>query len=101
MQTFCKAVLAEAVAGIVCRNKRHCMLAFCESVPVWIGLSVRPCWQVLMWAFCEAVLAGAGKSNGLIVRLCWRELCRNKLHCMSAFCESVSVWVPEEAMDFL
>ena len=54
-----------------------------------------------MWAFCEAVLAGAGKSNGLIVRLCWRELCRNKLHCMSAFCESVSVWVPEEAMDFL
>ena len=30
----------------------------------WIGLSVRLCWRVLMWAFCKAVLAGAGRSNG-------------------------------------
>ena len=30
-----------------------------------------------MWAFCKAVLAGAGRSNGLSVKLCWRELCRN------------------------
>ena len=95
MQTFCKAVLAEAVAGIVCRNKRHCMLAFCESVPVWIGLSARPCWQVLMWARVCLCL-GAGRSNGLSVRLCWRVLirafckvpggCRKK---QWAFCEAV------------
>ena len=119
------------MAGIVCRNKRHCMLGFCEFVPVWIGLSVRPCWQVLMWAFCEAVpggcrkkqwtyceavmagivqkqaalhvgvlrvclCLGAGRINGLSVRLCWRVLirafckvpggCRKK---QWAFCEAV------------
>ena len=39
------------------------MWAFCESVPFWVGLSVRLCWRVSTWAFCKAVLAGAGKSS--------------------------------------
>ena len=32
---------------------------------------MRLCWQVLMWTFFKAVLAGAGRSSGLSVRLCW------------------------------
>ena len=24
-----------------------------ESVPFWVGLSVRLCWRVLMWALCD------------------------------------------------
>ena len=65
------------LAGIV-RDKQQCMWVFCESVPSWVGLSVRLCWR----AFCKAVLAGAGISNGLSVRLCWRVL-------MWAFCKAV------------
>ena len=30
------------------------MGAFYESFPFWIGLSVRLCLRVLMWAFCKA-----------------------------------------------
>ena len=71
------------------------MWDFCESVPVWIGLSVRLRWRVVTWTFCKAVLAGARKKQwafcqavragatkafclyvpfwiGLSVRLCWR-----------------------------
>ena len=38
-----------------------------------------------MWAFCKAVLAGAGRRSGLSVRLCWQEL----RVLTSAFCKAV------------
>ena len=46
-----------------------------------------------MWAFFQAVLAGARRSRGLSVRLSWRELWKDKQQCMCAFCESVPFWI--------
>ena len=68
VSAFCKAVLAGAgrssgsgLSGKLCWqelcDKQHCMWAFCEFFPVWMGF-------FLDGAFCEAVLAGVVEMTG-------------------------------------
>ena len=52
---------------------------------------LRLCWRVLMWAFCEAVLADAERSSGLSVRLCWRVLGATPSH-EGLVIQSLSFW---------
>ena len=59
---LCEAVLAGIVKKQAALNKQHCMCAFRESVPC---LDWAFCDAALAGSFCKAVLAGAGRSNGL------------------------------------
>ena len=59
----CGRTAAGMVQPKIVRDKQPCMWVFSQSVPFWVGLSVKLCRWVLTSAFCKAVRAGAEKNS--------------------------------------